>query len=125
MLKKLLSITLALFLLTGVAHAAEWYEGGNLHKSNAIAWQKANEKNKVATCADFIAGMWVDGKLTDKISTEIKDIDDIKPYAELLASQLDDAFSPDPDAKKNQQIFENQTVSSFAAMTMVLMGWLQ
>ncbi|MEQ1965826.1 hypothetical protein ABLA30_01940 [Xenorhabdus nematophila] len=122
---RLLVFVLSMFLLTNIAHAAKWYEDGNLHKSNGIAWQNASEKNKVATCADFIAGMWIDGELTDKISKKIKTVDDIKPYAKFLASQLDDAFAPEPDAKKNEQIFENQTVSSAATMIMSTMGWYQ
>ncbi|MBD2786645.1 hypothetical protein ID858_17900 [Xenorhabdus sp. DI] len=123
MKKKFLVTVLSFFLLTATAHAESWYEGGNLHRANAIAWQKANNENKVATCADFIAGMWEDGQLSNELSKKIKNIDDIQPYAELLASQLDDAFMPEIDPKKNKQLFENQKVSSFATMIMMMMGW--
>jgi len=33
----------------------KWYNGGNLHKAKIYEWKLATEKNKLATCGDFIA----------------------------------------------------------------------
>ncbi len=33
----------------------DWYVGGTLHKSNIADWRNATEKNKLATCSDFMA----------------------------------------------------------------------
>lgn len=35
----------------------EWYAGGTLHKSNLQTWNSSTEKNKLATCADFVANV--------------------------------------------------------------------
>lgn len=33
----------------------EWYKGGTLHKATVKQWNSATQKNKLATCADFVA----------------------------------------------------------------------
>lgn len=43
---------------SNVAFANSWYQGGTLHEANALTWQKASQQNKLATCADFIAGLY-------------------------------------------------------------------
>jgi hypothetical protein len=35
----------------------EWYVGGTLHRSNLKTWSSSTEKNKLATCADFVANV--------------------------------------------------------------------
>ena len=35
----------------------EWYAGGTLHDSTLGAWNSATEKNKLATCADYVANV--------------------------------------------------------------------
>ena len=32
-----------------------WYEGGTLHKSKISEWKDSTDRNKLATCADFMA----------------------------------------------------------------------
>ena len=34
-----------------------WYVGGNLHSSTVNEWKNATDKNKLATCADFVANI--------------------------------------------------------------------
>lgn len=43
----------------------KWYSGGNLHKKNIRAWKNASDADKLATCADFIAGVKKDLPLTE------------------------------------------------------------
>jgi hypothetical protein len=47
-------------------HKKQWYYGGNLHKASVSEWKNASEKNKLATCGDFMAK--VDNSITmDKL----------------------------------------------------------
>ncbi len=33
----------------------QWYEGGTLHKAGILDWKRATDRNKLATCADFVS----------------------------------------------------------------------
>ena len=103
--------------------AKEWYEGGTLHNKSALKWQTASTADKLATCADFVTKMWQNGDLKPSISDNISTVDDVRPYAQELVEFLDAAFKPDPDPEQNRRLFTNQTVSSTAAIGMVLMEW--
>jgi Zn-finger nucleic acid-binding protein len=102
-----------------------WKSGGTLHTKTALDWQNADRHNKLATCADFVAGMWKEGKLTRKIASRINNVDDVLPFANELADNLDAAFEPQPDPGENRRIFANQTVSGTAAILMIQLGWLK
>ena len=34
-----------------------WYAGGTLHKASVYEWKNASEKNRLATCADFVTNI--------------------------------------------------------------------
>ncbi|MCF6167166.1 hypothetical protein [Lutibacter sp.] len=86
--------------------AAKWYVGGTLHKSTIFEWKKSSEKNKLATCGDFIA------KTVDKnTSLEI-----IKEKAENLKICID-------EATREQKITDNEKVSKMAATCVVILGY--
>ena len=38
----------------------KWYVGGTLHKATIAEWRIATDKNKLATCSDFIAKIRLD-----------------------------------------------------------------
>ncbi|NRS87454.1 hypothetical protein HNQ02_000354 [Flavobacterium sp. 7E] len=42
-----------------------WYTGGNLHKAKISEWKVATEENKLATCADFMAIIQKDSRISD------------------------------------------------------------
>lgn len=107
------------------AFAKNWYQGGTLHEANALSWQKATQQDKLATCADFIAGLYSKDLLAPEISEKMKSVDDFKPYASELVKQIDAAFSPESDSAKNKRMFANQTVKSTAMMLMIMMKWVQ
>jgi len=107
----------------GIPSAPKWYEGGTLHKKSAIEWQAASSKDKLATCADFVAALWKSGNLKPSIADQLSTVDDLRPYAQELVDFLDAAFKPDPDPEQNRQLFANQTVLSAAVIGMVKMGW--
>jgi hypothetical protein len=101
----------------------KWYEGGTLHKQSALQWQTASSKDKLATCADFVTGMWQNGDLKPSIASRLSTVEDVRPYAEELVDFLDAVLKRDPDAEQNRQRFANQTVAATAAIGMVTMGW--
>ena len=102
----------------------KWYEGGTLYNENALVWQEASQKNKLATSADFVAAMWNKKILKPAILKKINSVDDIKPLAQELVIALDDAFKKDEDEKKNKQLFTNQKVSDTVVILAIIMGWL-
>ncbi|CAI2121938.1 Uncharacterised protein [Serratia fonticola] len=120
-----LCILTLLVLLLNPAYAKNWYQGGTLHEANAIEWQNAKQENKLATSADFIAGIYSKGLLVPEISNKIKSVDDFKPYAVELTNQLDAAFERDPNPAQNKKTFTNQSVKSTAMMLMIVMAWVE
>ncbi|HGC5196711.1 hypothetical protein ACRWDO_10435 [Escherichia coli] len=92
-----------LFAFASHVYASEWYKGGTLHDANALEWQKASYKNKLATSGDFIYVLYNKGRLKPELSAQIKDMDDIKLLAEELTKQLDMAFEPFSDKKQNKK----------------------
>lgn len=41
--------------ITTILTSGKWYEGGTLHKATIARWKTSTERNKLATCGDFIA----------------------------------------------------------------------
>jgi hypothetical protein len=101
----------------------KWYEGGTLHQSNALAWQKADANDKLATASDFFSMLWKNKQFNPAIQTSIQSVDDIKPYAEELVKFLDGATKPEPDPKTNEQMYFNQKISDMAVIGFMSMGW--
>ena len=58
----------------------KWYEGGTLHKSKISDWKIATDKNKLATCADFMAKVDNTGSM-----------DELKRRATKLKACIDEA----------------------------------
>ena len=50
-------VVIALLIANGLSQvtAAEWCEGGNLHKATMAVWSKAEYANRLATASDFTA----------------------------------------------------------------------
>ena len=110
--------------LAKVTMPEKWYEGGTLHQENGLVWQKASNKNKLATCADIVANMWSKKMFKQAIQNKIHSVDDLKPLAQELVVALDGAFKKDEDDAINEQIFTNQKVTGTAAILITMMGWL-
>lgn len=124
--KNVIFIFIALLVFgANSVQAKGWYQGGTLHEANALTWQKATQQDKLATCADFIAGLYSKDLLAPEISEKMKSVDDFKPYASELVKQLDAAFAPESDPAQNKKMFTNQTVKSTAMMLMIMMKWVQ
>jgi hypothetical protein len=60
---------IAAFVCVGAAHA-QWYSGGDLHRSTLREWSRATASNQLATLADIV------GK-----TLKMRDPDAVKPKA--------------------------------------------
>lgn len=97
-----------------------WYEGGTLHDATAADWKKATAANKLATCGDFLAKLWLSKSLSPTIQAQVNEVDDLKTYAGGLVGALDKAFEgKDPEA------IGNPTVSATAVILLGSMGWVK
>ncbi len=123
-MKRLLLLFMIMLIPTSVC-AKEWYEGGTLHNATALEWQNATFQNKLATCGDFVSKAWQNKSFKPEIQSKITSMDTIMVFAKELVKALDVAFKKDPDPKKNEITYRNQTVSSSVAMLMVMMEWVQ
>jgi len=123
-MKKIILLFLVLLVPTSVC-AKDWYEGGTLHDKSALEWQKASYENKLATCSDFVSMAWQKKSFKPEIQSKITSMETIKVLSQELVKALDTAFKKETDSKKNEMMYTNQTVSSSAALLMVMMGWVQ
>ncbi|MGR3071466.1 hypothetical protein ABMY53_10520 [Vibrio vulnificus] len=105
--------------------APKWYENGGLTDKGALVWQQAPYSKKLATAADIYAFFYQQNKLSPSISSNISNVDDLKPYAENLVASLDQAFKPMPTKEENEKIFANQTVSETSVILMTMQGHLK
>lgn len=72
-----------------------------------------------------MAVMFQSQLLTSSVSSNIKEVDDIAPYAIQLAECIDQATKKIPDPKENRTMFVNQKISEIGAVCAGLMGWVK
>ena len=111
-MKKFLCAVLVVMCLVGVVWAKEWYDGGTLTDASVGAWRKADYANKLATCGNFLASLWMNKQLTIKIAS----MDELKYYANELVDFIDAAV-------KGVKGINNHKVAEYAAMGVVMMEW--
>ena len=61
--------------------------------------------------------------LKQSILSRINSVNDLRPFAEKLVSNLDEAFKKDPNTAKNRQIFANQKVAETVSLLVIMLGW--
>ena len=83
----------------------KWYVGGTLHKSSISEWKTSTDKNKLATCGDFIA----------KIVNKNTSLDVIKRKAKNLKTCIDEATVSDLE--------NNKKVSEIASLCTVVLNY--
>lgn len=81
----------------------EWYSGGNLHKATISEWKVATDKNKLATCADFVLSQNKD-----------MDFNVLKIKANALVTCIEETI-------EGHSTVDNEKVSKIAAQCMLLM----
>lgn len=64
-----------------------WFNGGTLHQATISRWRSATEKDKLATCADFVA-------TSDKQA--MADLDAYKERSTALMKCIDESSGDDP-----------------------------
>lgn len=105
-----LSLMIAIFtflaVLASQALAAQWYEGGTLHRASGRVWQQASQEDRLATSADFAATV-----LQGQVST----LERLKPYAVKLRGCITRATEEEGAG--------SQKVSEIAAACVILMEW--
>lgn len=94
--------------------AKKWYKGGTLHQLTLADWNQATDENKLATAGDFIANSWTKGSFNDEIQASINTVEDIKPYAERLVTEIDSTAG---DGANDISVVQT------AAAIMILMEW--
>ncbi|MDM8564243.1 hypothetical protein QUF74_01160 [Candidatus Halobeggiatoa sp. HSG11] len=94
----------------------KWYEGGTLHEKKGVDWREASQKNKLATCADFIWTWHQKKLLNDLLTKNITTTDDIKFLANKMVVRLD-AYSKDKQ-------FVNLKIRISAGLVAFDMGWI-
>jgi len=83
----------------------KWYIGGTLHKAKISEWKNATEKNKLATCGDFMASFDNTVSMTE-----------LKKRAIELKAYIN-------EATRGLEINWDIEVSSIAAMYATIMGY--
>jgi len=81
----------------------EWYAGGTLHKATISEWKAATDKNKLATCADFVLSQ-----------NKGMDFNVLKIKANALVTCIDEAVG-------GHSTVDNEKVSKIAAQCMILL----
>lgn len=95
-----------------------WYKGGNLHEKRVRDWRVATYRNKLATCADFVANGAKNKIFVPKVQNAIQYREDIKPYAKELVDFINEAT-----AAEGTSIFVDERIDTMALTGMKLMGW--
>ena len=106
----ILSIFIAVLSATSI-YAAEWYEGGTLHRSKISQWSSASFSNRLATCADFIANRPQAKRLIRSAGT----VDAIKD----MAYELEKCVSTTAAGGEA----DTMSVAEVGAMCMILLGY--
>jgi len=101
----------------------KWYEGGTLSGKTMGDWARATPEDRLASCADLLASLWIAKKLTPRIQDSVSTVDELKPFAEQLRIALDTAVdkSKTPDAKK---LMFAQPISETAVLVLTMMAYV-
>ena len=107
MLKKYLPLVVFFIFLNNIIaqKSNNWYEGGTLHESKISEWKNATEKNKLATCADFMA------------------VRDNTVSMETLKRRSMDLKNCINEATRGLESTNKESVTSMAALCVITMGY--
>ncbi len=83
----------------------EWYQGGTLHKANVKQWKSATQKNKLATCADFMA-----------VADNSISMTELKSRATNLMNCIN-------EATRGLDELNNENVSEMATLCIITLGY--
>lgn len=109
---------LMLFIVTAVAPTLDdrplssntrttsnkWYEGGTLLDKTGREWQAAPYADKLATCGDMVASLWIENALKPSMQSSLDSVDELKQLAEKLVAFIDAEVTRNPSASANQPV---------------------
>jgi hypothetical protein len=90
----------------------DWFNGGTLHKATVQQWNNATEKDKLATCADWICA-WEKADLTTR---KYNSMNQVKWDAEELRACLNEALQP---------VSPNEPVNSYVVLSAIALKILR
>ena len=88
---------------------SKWYTGGTLHEATMREWKRASYSNRLATCADFVAGTLVDS------GKPYPGQEKLKPLAQALERGISEAGQ--------DEWADNQNVSTIAAALLLSIAY--
>lgn len=100
----------------------EWYTHDikiSYGEMNGTNWVSYTSDQKLAISANVLAHFWTKKELSPKIMNNIKEMDDLKPYAKELVVALDEFY-----IGGDQQLTANQPLSESAVILLTLMKWI-
>ncbi|MCO7251342.1 MULTISPECIES: hypothetical protein [unclassified Pseudoalteromonas] len=102
--------------------APDWYvkSASDLVNQNASEWHEATSEEKLSMCANVISKFWLDDSLNENIKNKINSVKDIKPYAEMLVIEMDNALDGSPS-----KTGVNPKLSESVVTLMIMMEWLE
>lgn len=111
-MKKIILIATILMSLITVSHSKEWYEGGTLHNATMAEWSKASAENKLATCGDWVSGIYNKKKFKKEIMAliQVKQMNGIKEISEGCVTMLNSASGPETANEKSNELFLMGTI---------------
>jgi hypothetical protein len=108
MRKVIYFLSLSILIACGDAQSetpnGQWYVGGTLHESTLQNWNSSTEKNKLATCADFVAN----------VKDYEGDFSQMKTDATEVMNCIDE-YAKEPD-------LSSQKTTEVAASCVILLG---
>ena len=109
-----LLLVTVLLVISVVVNAEEWQQGGTLHDATIAQWKRASQHNKVATCADWLSGLYLRGNL----DVDIDEFDDLRKYAEAIVSYIDKSSA-------NTSSLNEEKANDVALIGMMMAGWIK
>ncbi|WP_137165625.1 hypothetical protein [Salinimonas lutimaris] len=77
-----------------------WYTPTELHKSSLKEWQAASKSSKRSLCADYLMALQMRGWLVASEFGHIEHMNQLKPYAEQLATAVNKNVKADLSAQR-------------------------
>ncbi|ENB4393856.1 hypothetical protein ABHP78_003075 [Vibrio cholerae] len=103
-----------------ISSEAQWYQGTSIQDKTLSNWNSATYEVKLVTAANVYAYFYGEQKLSPTITSKLKTMDDLKPYAQWLVKSVDEVAS-----SKEGNLISNQKISETMVMLLTLEGHIK
>ncbi|HDZ38805.1 MAG TPA: hypothetical protein ENH62_11035 [Marinobacter sp.] len=93
--------------------SSRWFVGGTLHDKTVRAWRKASHRNRLATSADFLAGLMIK---SEYILLSMSELKEAATVLEICISEASEPQIPKIPGHRDMKVTE------FAAACIFLIG---